>query len=311
MRRAFALVALCLGALLAGGPSHAEGEPAVYLPVVALSRAPVSNRGAGATYAANSGYERCAAMAELGLGWYYNWGSDPGVCPGVESVPWIWNDAVPATLGGNSRWTGLGNECANANQCNRTPQQMVDAWEIALERFPGRKWVVANSYYYDWAQEFLTLAPRTPDAIGVHCYMTQFGPWEGCKDHILRYIGLALNYGVPEVHITEFGYVPTEGEGPERAIEWMGEMIEWFESQPMITRYAWFQLSYAGSESWAFGVHRNTSLVDFETGAVTPFGEAYRLTPLWADARADVNGDKRVDIADLVIVGKSFGKPVR
>ena len=55
----------------------------------------------------------------------------------------------------------------------------------------------------------------------------------------------------------------------------MKAMQAYFDSEPMITRTAWFQLSYRGNEPWAFGDACNTSIVDFDTGELTEIGKEW------------------------------------
>jgi len=312
MRKAAIVLALLLVGFVGQG-SASELPPDTYLPVV--QRLPTPLRGVGATYAIHEGYERCAAMRELGLGWYYNWDANAGLCTGIESVPWIWCDQIPNALVGSSPWAGFGNEPDIHKQCNRSPATMADVWIGALAKFPGKRWVAPNSYSIEWADDWLRILTQRqvalPDALGIHCYEQQ-GAMGYCEGHWQRAIDLAAKYGIGEVWITEYAYVPTAGEPSTKVVTAMNRWLAYVESRPEITRHAWFQLSYAGSESWAFGVDRNTSLVHFATGELTPYGLAYRLDPvLWADPRADVNGDKFVDILDLSLVGGSFGRAVK
>lgn len=311
-----------------GAARFATPSFSAYVPLVAVF-GDEEPRGVGATYNSNGDYDRCTALRELGMGWYYNWGNDPGICPGVESVPWIWCTAIPTNLGGNSIWTGFGNEAENPDQCGKTPTQMADAYALALQRHPGRKWVAPNSFSIEWIEQWLPILQQRgldmPDALGVHCY-EDTSCFDGdvykgcCQGHFERAMRLARQYGIGEVWVTEWAYVPMPGENLNRAVIAMNEMIDYFEGQPTITRYAWFQLSYLGTEDWAFKDRQNTSLVNFFSGEIGVLGEAYRLTqpeptptpaPDYGDPRADVTGDKEVNILDLSIVGSNFGKKIR
>ena len=316
LRIALSLIILLL--LIPATSGIMDDEYRTFVPFVQSSR-PVEDRGAGATYAANGEYERCRVMSELGLGWYFNWGADPGICPGVDSVPLIWCDNIPSQLGGCSLWAGFGNEADIPSQCGKTPTYMASVWANVLSQHPGRKWVAPNTYSIEWADEWLSIISRKPDALGIHCSEIRGG--EGyCEGHWQRAIDLAKKYNIPEVWITEYAYVQMSEEPISNAIPVMRRWLDYVDSQSMITRHAWFQLSYSGSEPWAWGIDRNTSLVDFYSGELTILGEAYRIsqpaptpTPpiIYADPRADVDSNFTIDIRDIVIVGGSFGRPVR
>lgn len=263
-------------------------------------------RGVGASYIdPHGGYTLESALDAVGADWWYGWRP----LPGGSGVPMIFG---PGDLGkpinGDPDWVMYYNEPNNPEQGNAPLAISVSGWKPFLRLYPGRKYVGPSTYHVEWMGDFLGLIDVMPDALGAHCYMRRGGPWDGCKSHIQRFIELARHYGIGEIWVTEFAYVPMPGEAPDDAIRWMNDMIDWFEEQPMITRYAWWDLSFLGSESWAYGVDRNTSLVDYDTGELTALGLAYRGDPGPAvDRRGDVNGDRVIDILDLTLVGANFG----
>jgi hypothetical protein len=83
-------------------------------------------------------------------------------------------------------------------------------------------------------------------------------------------------HNVPEVWVTEFGHLPCWPDGNAGTVEFMQTMVTYYKEQPTITRWAWFQASYNGDEPWAFGPYCNTSLIDIDTGEMTPFGTEYQ-----------------------------------
>ena len=87
-------------------------------------------------------------------------------------------------------------------------------------------------------------------------------------------------------------------------VAFLEEMIPWLRDNADAAM--WFQLTYDGRESWAFGPQYNTSLTDFNTGENTPLGSSYSREA--QKISADINRDGCVDILDLVVVGAAFGR---
>ena len=270
---------------------------------------PATLRGVGATYIeAHGGYSLDAALEAVGAKWWYGWRR----LPGGDGVPMVWGRGdLGKPINGNAEWIMFYNEPENGDQAGVEPMPAAADWVIFRTSYPGRRYVSPGCYSVEWLEDWLGRIDVMPDALAAHCYMVQ-GAEGACKSHLARFVALAQRYGIPEVWVTEFAYVPQPGEGYAGAIAWMADITAWMDAQPTITRYAWFELAYLGSEPWAWGVAQNTSLVDYNTGALTALGEAYRIdTIAYADPRADVDGNKSIDILDLVIVGSSFGRPVR
>jgi len=282
----------------------------VFIPFVVGSVPPPATLvGVGASYIApHGGYELNAALQKVGAQWWYGWRPNPG----GDGVPMIWG---PSDLGkpvsGDAAWIMFYNEPENEYQSDVDPAPAATDWPVLLRTYPGRRYVSPGCYSVEWLEEWLPLVEVKPDALAAHCYMMMGGEG-GCKSHLERFIALAAQYGIGEVWVTEFAYVPISGEGYDAAVAWMLDITAWMEVQPMITRYAWFELAYTGAEPWAWGTDRNTSLVDYDTGRLTKLGCAY-VGGCARDAAADVNEDGFVDILDVVTVGSpaNFGRPVR
>ena len=292
----------------------------VFLPLIlggsAAAQAPTTLRGVGATYIEpHGGYSLDTALQAVGAQWWYGWRR----MPGGDGVPMIWGRGdLGKPINGDAEWVMFYNEPEHPDQANVTPQQAATDWITLLSLYPNRRYTSPGCYSVEWLQDWLSRIVEKPDALAAHCYMTRDGAVEtGCQDHIRRFIALAEQHNIPEVWVTEFAYVPQPGEGYDAAIAWMEDITAWMDSQPMITRYAWFQLAYLGSEPWAWGADRNTSLVDYGTGELTVLGHAYRgeipepvPSPAYADPRADVTSDGVVNILDLSLVGANFGRVV-
>lgn len=250
-------------------------SPLVYLPLVSKSPGPQSYKGIGATYS------QCEYMD--GIGWYYNWGTALPACERVESVSMLWDETfVGNPLYGTSRWLMGFNEPELPSQANISPRDAAVLWREIESIYPS-KYLVSPSVLYlswldRWYSEYQNLYGRSPrvDAVGVHCY----GGWNAleaitlCKAKLEATITWAEERGIRQIWVTEYAYLPCM-EGVQGSIDFMEAMREYFDSKEIITRDAWFQLSYRGDEPWAFGPHCNTSLVDFYTGRKTALGDAY------------------------------------
>ena len=265
--------------------------------------------GVGATY------RQCPYMATVGAKWYYDWGISPTLCGGVEAVPMIHRVAdVGKAVGGNSTWILWFNEPELTGQNNYiSPEQAAQLWNANIGAYPGKKHVSPAVTDLSWLSRFLVLVLQKPNALAVHYYA-----WRDLAAEIARTteflrqaVDLAQRYGIGEVWLTEWaglhGWM-----GQDAALEYERRMLtEVLPSFPQITHEAWFQLSYRGDEEWAFGVDCNTSLIDYNTGQLTPFGQVYKdnigTTSNW-DERADVNKNGEVNIFDITIVGSHFGE---
>jgi hypothetical protein len=109
--------------------------------------------------------------------------------------------------------------------------------------------------------------------LAVHCYQNSA---EACEGLVRWYENKARAWGVPEVWVTEFSFFSCNGWGLDYALAEAGKFRAWLDAEPMVRRFAWFQARYKGNEPWSFGPECNTSLVNWTTGDLTVFGEAYR-----------------------------------
>ena len=281
----------------------------VWLPVVMRGRVePATLSGVGSTYAAHAAYTRTVALSMVGAAWWYDWTYKPG----GEGTPMIWGPSyLGRLLDGRTDWLMFYNEPEHPDQGYASPEQAAIDWAQLPTLYPGHKYVSPGCYDLGWLEAWLPLVERMPDALAVHYYVN----WQSVdtmKPHFEHAVRLAEQYGIPEVWVSEWSYVGEVLEGPDNACAFIRDMLAWFETQPMITRQAYFQLSHAGDGSeWWWRANWDTSLVDFDTGAITVLGEAYRESvTTYADPRADINKDGDVDILDGVIWASNFGKVV-
>lgn len=219
----------------------------------------------------------------MNVKWYYNWSARPPICDGVEVVPMLWGAGyVGESLGGNSEWLMGFNEPDLEYQANISPTKAARLWKEIELLYPRKlvsPSVLSISWLTSWYNEYLRIYGTSPriDAVGIHCYAA-LNPSHSiyqCKELSREAMQWATDRNISEVWVTEYAYLPCLKGGVQGSIDFMVAMREYFDSEPMITRDAWFQLSYKGDEPWAWGPSCNTSLVDFYSGELTVLGEAY------------------------------------
>jgi len=293
----------------------------IYMPNVTQGQT-IANRvwgvGAHHPYDAIGPITKEQALALIGVEWYYDWHYQPAVFAGIESVPMYWDATVVGKpLGGNSIWRLGFNEPDIASQAGMTPAQGAAFWR-QIEQDPqnqNAKLVAptpsseGNQWRWDWKAEYQARYGRSPkvDAVGVHVYPQTWSYFLQTMDDAWAF---AQAFGV-KLWVTEYAFLPCWSANDVN----LAKMTQHFIDNPgRFERWAPFILSCSGLESWSFGAKCNTSLVNFSTGQLTPIGQAYTaMHPAvdYADPRADVNQDGKVDISDIVIVGSSFGKPIK
>lgn len=275
--RAIAVILSLVLILSISSYEQTEETHQVFVPVV--MREYPNYRGVGSTY------NQCDDVKRIGGSWYYSWRREPTICKDVEAVPMLWDEAsVDKEIGGNSDWLLGFNEPDLPTQANITPTLAAELWHEIERVYPDKRLVSPSVLSLAWLNEWYgacrVLYGRAPrlDAIAVHCYgaWTAAGGAMTCIDTLGRFVDWAKAHDVPEVWITEYAFLPCWSEGEPGSIEFMDAMQTYFKSEPAITRHAWFQLSYEGRESWSWGSHCNTSLIDFKSGELTPLGVAYR-----------------------------------
>ncbi len=223
-------------------------------------------------------YQDCSSATSVAAVWEYGWAASPPNCASIENVPMIWgaND-VNAILGGNSDWIMGFNE--PDSQSNISPANAALLWRQIEQKYPSRKllapapsganptWVVDfyNAYVATYGA-----APRL-DALAVHCYA-----WSAsaCITHTQRFETWANTWGVPEVWVTEFSISPAAPNSPNQSLQEAQSYINWMESDPMVTHFAWFASKIQGNEWWLPSSF-NTPLVDWNSGQLTSFGSMY------------------------------------
>ena len=251
-------------------------------------------KGVGATYSQST-------PALVGAKWYYDWGLNPPVYPGIEAVPMIWGaSSAGKPVGGNSPWVMWWNEANGASQANLTPTAAAELWNKNIGAYPGKLHVAPSATQTSWLKEFLPLVDRKPDALSIHPYMWKGNDFGLFAAQLGGWSSFARAYGIGQLWITEFGLVTDD---PLAQQKFMRDAIPVIASFELVTRYAWFQQSYRGNESWAFSNCANMSLEDYTSHKLTALGKIYR-----GNKACDLNNDGQIDILDMVRIAQEFGQ---
>ncbi|KAL1990993.1 hypothetical protein VTN49DRAFT_5497 [Thermomyces lanuginosus] len=204
--------------------------------------------------------------------WAYNWNKVPdGQIPqGVEYCPMLWGAkmfdgwtqaAEQALASGSTCLLGF-NEPDHWEQANMSPAQAVDAYKQYLTPFKDRATLVTpavtnggGSMGLAWMREFLTQCGGQCGAqvMAIHWYGDNFDQF---KQHVESAIGLANEFGISRIWITEFA-PNTDAAGQ---IAFLHQAIPYLNSNPSVERYAYFMA-------------REGSLLS--GGALSDIGKAY------------------------------------
>ncbi len=273
-------------------PSEPLEEKTYYLPIVERDYHPVwPGKGVGGG--------NCSHLAILKPKWNYVWGPGVQVCPGlgIDHVPMNWGlGHVGLPLGGNSDCILIANEPADPAQLNISPSEGVGFWWQAEQAYPNLKLVGPNvllcfgecdyrSRAFNWLNEWYGLfieehseegqdRPPRIDALGIHAY----GTFEDCRTAIIEANEWAEAHGIKDVWLTEFAYLPCWEGGMNASVEFMNSMFEWLSTSPEAEkdkRAAHFMTSYTGEEPWSPPLECNTSLIDWDTGELSPLGHEF------------------------------------
>ncbi|WP_062212520.1 glycoside hydrolase family protein [Streptomyces sp. NBRC 109706] len=200
------------------------------------------------------------ALADVGVGWYYNWASGTGevTAPdGVEFVPMIWGaDSVTDAELARAVEEGeqlLGfNEPDLGEQSDLTVERALDLWP-RLEATGLRLGAPAVAYGGDtpggWLDRFMAGAEERGlrvDFIPLHWYGSDFGP--DATEHLRGYLqAVADRYGKP-VWLTEYALIDFSGPNPRypsaaEQADFVRASTAMLEGLPFLERYAWFTLS--------------------------------------------------------------------
>ena len=195
------------------------------------------------------------------ISWNYNWGPDISYdvistwfdYNEVEFCPMAWNQSFSAErirnyvkAHPNCKYLLGFNEPNLTDQCNLTPQQAAQYWPqvVALAKELNLKLVApAMNYgtlsgYNDpikWLDEFFAIDGINlddVDVISLHCYM-------GNSSALMGFVDRFDKYGKP-IWMTEFCAWEKNINSQLAQINYMCEVLNYFEQTDKIERYAWF-----------------------------------------------------------------------
>lgn len=238
-------------------------------------------------------YKYCEDAAGVFARWVYDWGMTPKICPApLESVPMIrdaeqW--ARKKTVGGNSEWIlGFNEPDLCPDQACLTPAQAVPLWREIELAYPHRKLVAPapSQLHLNWLVEFrarYVATYQTPprlDALAAHFYGFTLAD---ALAVLTWYKARALEYGVPEIWLTEFAFPVAEnrvcfGVPYATAMHQAQQFITWLEQEPLVTRYAWYapRIDAADPVLGVPSAECSAALYDFSGAPMTGWGVMYR-----------------------------------
>ena len=291
-KSAFALSALITLALLSGCAAPMPPMPrplpfvspldsSVYFPWFPMS-ASRYGRGLGATY---SSIAACQDAQQIGARWLYDWGPFPPTCPGVLSLPMVWDrnpDACPPLGLGNPIL--LWNEPANSAQWGGQPISPDEAIPLTHHLtevcYPGRTFATPAQYngfvglawMTAWWDGYVARYGNAPRVVvmALHCYGSNA---EMCESFLSDGLAWAQARGLA-VLVTEWGVPPPFAGGELLALAESDRLYHWMQAQPGISGEAFFAGRIVGDEWWSFAPPV-TSLLDTVTGARTAWGRWY------------------------------------
>ncbi len=232
------MLALVLSSVTAGGPGK------VWMPLLERAPDPPKLGIAGATP---------AQVKALGGSWYHNFGSSPESAGGVEAVPMIFGRDVPQKVGGNSAYLLGMNEPDKGGGANLTPEEGAQVWRKIELAFPDKLLVSPQPSHEDpewlvrFREAYRAAYGRWPrlDGLAMHCYIPEPG---GCIALGQKYVGWARAWGVGQIWVTEFSYLPKWAPNAEAQTR---EFVAWLEAEPLVKRYApWTSYIRGGEPYW-------------------------------------------------------------
>ncbi len=248
-------------------------------------------KGLAVTYN-SAGIDACADAHVLGAGWLYSWNSTPPQCNDVVSLPMIfsWDSLSDCPVLPPAPLTLLFNEPSSATQANISP---VDAagliyhlveeceprvWaspgQISTDTFDGLVWMTET---WDAYRAKFGHWPPIP-VMAIHCYTWQ-GRAQVCIDRLQAALDWTAAHDMRGVLVTEVAILPCYV-GIEVAVIENDKLYTWVMDQPRVLGYAHFAQLVRGDEVWAIKPATcNTSLFDWKTRELSPFGVWYRDVP--------------------------------
>ena len=195
------------------------------------------------------------------ISWYYNWGNTPNgdtqtqqflETSDIDYCPMCWSgsysaDRIRAYVKAhpNTKYLLGFNEPNLTDQANMTPQRAGELWPAVVRLAkelnlklgaPAMNYGTLSGYSnpIKWLDEFLSIdsvSINDIDFIPIHCYMMNPSAVKG-------YVEMFAKYGKP-IWMTEFCAWENVS-GVEQQKSYMSDVLNYFEQNPLVERYAWF-----------------------------------------------------------------------
>jgi len=231
----------------------------------------------------NTMYTAGITAIKTGVSWCYNWDTKYSssietaiTAAAIDYIPMAWNGNFNAgnirahkTQHPECQYILAFNEPNMTEQANMTPAQAAQQWPAlkSLAQELNMK-IVAPAVNYGtlsnygdpivWLDAFFQLVPLADvDAIAIHCYMNE-------PSAVKWYVKRFRKYNKP-LWMTEF--CAWEGANLTLAAQhrYMCEVVNYFEAEPLIARYAWFMFDGAASQYPYYALNGSNKLTDLGT----------------------------------------------
>ena len=229
-----------------------------------------------------------AAVLAPGVSWYYNWGNS--ISANVDGfykdhnilfIPMFWSNVDEGaknrvrTL--KQRYPELEyilgfNEPNLKGQADITPAQAAPRWmelvdlaqELNMKLVSPAMAAGGTADPIVWLDQFFNLVPLSScDAIAIHCYMPN-------STALINFVNRFRKYNKP-IWMTEFCAWEGFGGGAKGQIAYASEVLNFFEADPQIGKYAWFIPRYTSDNTFP-----NMQLLKQEGyGTLLPLGNVY------------------------------------
>lgn len=239
--------------------------------------------------ALNDGTYLDSDLQTMGAGWYYTWTEFPN--PNSQSSTFA--EYIPMSYYGlydtNLLSTDYDGFVLFLNEPNSAQpygagigsKEAAYRYSEFVKMYPNAKLVVGNvsawgaGWFLNFWTELILMYPDTPlpDYYGMHGYVEE---WITVSDLESWWSGLpGLAYQITgkypkEIWITEFA--DTTGNTENLKV-----LMDYIESNPYITRYAYFTNRYDPLQPWIPTTWHDFGL--WENNSISPVGEVYRLNP--------------------------------
>jgi hypothetical protein len=278
---------LCFAVLSCQKEETTDADEAVYDYTARQARS--AKRGIGF----NTVYASDFTAMQGGVGWAYNWGAGgfnstlagAAAEAKIAYLPMVWNgggkwaDQIRAYKKAHPECEYIlaFNEPNLTDQANMTPAQAAEKWPPVKELAQELKMkIVAPAMNYGtltdysdpvkWLDEFFEQPGVSIDdvsALALHCYMNT-------PSAVKSFVERFRKYGKP-VWMTEFCSWEGNGITAEKQMAYMSDVVGYFESDPMVERYAWFKYDGSATQNPQYALRPTGN----NKGALTDLGKVY------------------------------------